>query len=427
MCVMASSSPRPRRQYGTGGLSLRDDGRWMGRIDAGYTPAGKRRQITVYGRTEAEAKTKLDRKRAQIAREGVSVSTGRMSLRTWCEKWLTARSHTQRPKAYAADAYSVRTWIVPTIGVRRLENLTPADIRAVAAAQRDAGKAPSTAVRTHRVLLKLLRDAILEGHDVPQRVLLTPAPTAGTSNRDALLVEDAVAILGQAALLPHGSRWATALLQGMRPGECLGLRWDAVDFTRGLITVSWQLQQLPYLDKHDRSRGFRLPDGYDVVQLDRALHLVRPKSKAGWRVIPMIPWTRQALEAWRTAQTESALPNPHDLVWPRNDGQPRRAVDDREEWFAVQGAAGLDRWTADEQASRQPRGLGHPAGRYYVPHEARHTTATLLLEAGVDTAVIQAILGQSSIVATRGYQHVRTHAAAAALTEIAGRLQLSAT
>lgn len=126
------------------------------------------------------------------------------------------------------------------------------------------------------MLLKLLRDAILEGHDVPQRVLLTPAPTAGTSDRDALLVDDAVAILGQVAQLPHGSRWATAVLQCMRPGECLGLRWDAVDFTRGHITVSWQLQQLPYLDKHDRSRGFRLPDGYDVIQLDRSLHLVRP-------------------------------------------------------------------------------------------------------------------------------------------------------
>lgn len=140
----------------------------------------------------------------------------------------------------------------------------------------------------------------------------------------------------------------------------------------------------------------------------------------------MIPWTRQALEAWRTAQAEAGHPNPHDLVWPRSDGQPRRAVADREEWFALQGAAGIDRWNDDEQAGRQPRGLGHPAGRYYVPHEARHTAATLLLEADVDTAVIQAILGQSSIVATRGYQHVRTHAAAAALTEIASRLQLGA-
>ncbi len=36
---------------------------------------------------------------------------------------------------------------------------------------------------------------------------------------------------------------------------------------------------------------------------------------------------------------------------------------------------------------------------------ARHTPATLLLEAGVDAHIIASILGHSSIVTTRGYQH----------------------
>jgi site-specific recombinase XerD len=69
--------------------------------------------------------------------------------------------------------------------------------------------------------------------------------------------------------------------------------------------------------------------------------------------------------------------------------------------------------------------LGHPSGRYYVPHEARHTTATLLLEAGVDHHVITAILGHSSIVTSRGYQHVRTQLASKALEQIAAQLQLA--
>ncbi len=97
----------------------------------------------------------------------------------------------------------------------------------------------------------MLNAAILEGHDVPHRVLLVEAPSHGTSDRDAFSVADAVAILAKAADLPRGSRWATALLQGMRTGECLGLTRDNVDVTRRLITVAWQLQSLPYADKRD--------------------------------------------------------------------------------------------------------------------------------------------------------------------------------
>ena len=61
---------RKRRQYGTGSITQRPDGLWMGRLEAGYNAKGKRRRLTVYGETEAEAKQKLDRKRSQLAREG---------------------------------------------------------------------------------------------------------------------------------------------------------------------------------------------------------------------------------------------------------------------------------------------------------------------------------------------------------------------
>ena len=413
---------RKRRQYGTGGISLRADGRWMGRIDAGYHPNGTRRQVTVYGKTEAEVKAKLDRKRQQIAREGVSISTNtRASVKSWSERWLEQRMRTKRPNTFAGDQTAINAWIVPILGKRKLESLTPADIRALAKAQLDAGLKSSTALRTHRTLIKLLKDAILEGHDVPQRVLLVPAPTIGTNDREALEVLDAVAMLAEAATLPHGSRWATALLQGMRPAECLGLTWKAVDFRRGLITVEWQLQTLRYKDRKNKALGFKVPDGYDARHLVDSYHLVRPKSKKGYRVIPMVPWIREALLAWRELSPE----NPYDLVWANANGRPANKVHDSDEWDALQCTAGTSRWLAAEQAGTRTEGLGHPAGRWYVPHEARHTTATLLLEAGVDHQVITAILGHSSIVTSRGYMHARTELAAQALGQIAEQLKLA--
>lgn len=406
----STTTKKPRRQYGTGGISQRADGRWMGRIDAGLTRTGGRRQVTVYGKTEAEAKAKLDAKRKQIAREGVSISTHTSAtVKTWADRWIKLREKRVRPKTYAADRTALNNWILPVLGKRKLESLGPADVRALATAQTDAGLSTSSALRTHATFVKMLRDAILEGYDVPQRVLLTEAPSKAVSDRDAMEVAQAVAVLGVATTLPHGSRWATALLQGMRPAECLGLTWEAVDFDRGVITVDWQLQSLRYIDPSRKELGLRIPDGYEVKQLVGTYALVRPKSKAGYRVIPMVPWVRAALLAWR----DVAPPSPHDLVWPTLTGGPAQEAHDRDEWYALQATASLD---------GSP--VVHPSGRYYVRHEARHTTATLLLEAGVDPKIIQSIIGHSSIVTTRGYQHARVEQAAAALEQIATQLQL---
>ena len=147
-----------------------------------------------------------------------------------------------------------------------------------------------------------------------------------------------------------------------------------------------------------------MPDGHEARQLEGAFHLVRPKSRKGWRVIPLVPWLRDALKVWQ----ENSPPSPHGLVWPAPDGAPRAKDDDNAEWRALQ----------DEAKVR------HPAGRYYYGHEMRHSTATLLLEAGADESTIIAILGHSSIVTSQGYMHVSPDRASAALGRVAERLQL---
>src|SRR5690606_37801270 len=103
------------------------------------------------------------------------------------------------------------------------------------------------------------------------------------------------ALLEAAASAGTAARWSAALLQGMRQGECLGLTWDAVDLDAGTVDVSWQLQPLPYLDRRDKAVGFRVPDGYEARHLHDAVHLVRPKSTRGRRVIPLVPWMTAAL------------------------------------------------------------------------------------------------------------------------------------
>lgn len=390
-----------RRDYGSGSVYQRgSDGRWIGTLEAGWTAKGTRRRRTIYARTEAEAKRKL-RDLALSQRAGQSAGR-RTTVKAWCEEWLPRRQTRVRPSTWTAERAAVR-WIVSTIGHVRIEDLTPAHVWAVRAAV-TREHSTSTALRHHRVLVLMLRDAQRAGHAVPPAALLVDAPVAATTDRQAMSAEHVLAVLREAGARPDGSRWVAALLQGMRQGECLGLTWDQVESDR--IVVSWQLQRLPYADKSDRSAGFRLPDGFEARHLTGAWHLVRPKSRAGWRMLPLLPAMRGLLDDWWQAGPDS----PYGLVWPRLDGRPRSARDDLAEWHALQAAAGV----------------AHPSGRPYFVHETRHTTSTMLMELGVPESVRVALLGHSSIASTRGYEHVAWEESVRALRGVAGRLGLEA-
>lgn len=400
-----------RRDYGSGSVYQRaSDGMWVATIEAGYTQTGARRRVTVSAKTEGEARRKLRDKKAEIEREGLPTVGARVTVKVWADDWLDQVEKTMRPSSYATARSSVRKWVVPVIGHKRFADLTPADVRAIAKGQRDAGKSSSTELRTHSVLMTMLRAALLEGHPLHPRILATKPPTKAVSDRDAMSVEQALAILPWAGELHHGSRFLAALLQGMRQGECLGLTWDSIDLNANTITIEWQLRPIPYRDLKHKELGFRIPDGYEARQLKGALHLVRPKSKAGYRVIPIVPVMREALVSWREKSKELIPENPHNLVWPNLDGSPTYYKTDDAEWYAIQQSAGVRRSDT----------------RLFSIHEARHTCATLLLECGVDPVVIVAILGHSSILTTRGYQHVRTERAMEALEMVAVKLQLHA-
>lgn len=389
-----------RRQYGSGSVSQRkSDGRWVGAVMAGFTPEGKRRRVTVTALTEAECKRKLERLKGDIARNGIPASgSTRTNVKTWADRWLEITQATVRPKTWTSNRGAVRQHIVPVIGHRRLDQLTADDVRRVSDAVLEQ-YSHATAVRARSVLMKLLKDAKREGHHVPDAPFLTEGLGKPTSDRDAIPSEDVQQILAAAATLPDWSRWIAGFLQGMRQAECLGLTWQCVDLEKLTVDVSWQLQALPYIS--GRSGPLRVPKGYEYRQLDGALCLVRPKTSAGKRVIPLVPWLHGALVDWKARAPES----PHGLVWPRDDGQPRRPDKDTEAWHELQEAA-------------------HVARKYYG-HEVRHTTATLLLEAGIADHVVVQILGHSSILTSRGYQHVSQTLARHALEQIADRLQIT--
>lgn len=376
---------------------------WRAVIAAGVNAKGRRHRITMNAKTEAAAKRRLRDRKDEIAKAGhksTAADARRKTVAAWAATWLELRETKVRPKTYSHDVTAVQ-YLRPIIGTKLLLNLSPADLRAVERHVRTKG-GPAMAQRVHRCIIKMLRDSITEGYGVPSTVFDAPVPGAiagrAKPKRDAIDTPQAITLLGQALDSENPARWYVGMLEALRQGEALGLTWDALDFDREEIDISWQLQALPYRVPFDRSSGFRVPDDFEARHLQGRFHLVRPKTSQGERIIPMVGTVKRVLEAWR----EVAPSNPHGLVWARSDGWPIDKAEDAEAWRALQ-----------ERAKVQ-----HPTGRPYVGHEMRNTTATLLAELGVDEVVITAIMGHSSIATSRGYARGRQPAMRAALEGI---------
>lgn len=386
--IMKTMGQRRPRRKGTGSIYRNSRGQWVAAIEVGWSATGKRRRITFKVRTEAEIRARLIQAQQRIAVEGPTASFSSISVKRWAAEWLEYRQRIVRPGTFVSDQSSINKWIVPVIGRIRLDALTPADIRAVAQAQEESGLALPTMQRTYVVLKKMLADAVAEGYQVSHRTRDASSPGVGRSPRQALSVEEAMRILDIAKTRPDSSRWIAALIEGLRPAEALGLTWDMIDLDAETMTLAWQLKALPYKESRTPASGFRVPRGFESRRLEGAYHLVRPKTRAGTRVVPLAPALVDELATWK-----GKVPSPHNLVWPKEDGAPRSAEFDRSQWYEIVDEAG-GKVTLPDGTKRRP-----------LLYEARHTAATLLLASGVDETTIKAILGHSTILSTQTYLH----------------------
>ena len=402
------------RDKGQGSITQLKNGKWRGSFEVGYTPSGGRRRISVTAPTKELCRRRLHDKMQEVTLAGISVHSRRdPNTKQWIDTWLEARAHAVRPKTWKAEAGALRGHIIPTIGHKKLRELTADDIRDVHKKMRAKNLSSSYIAYTQRVFQQTLKEALGEGHRVPAGVVMMKRPSQAKSDRGAIPLPHAkrmVVVAGQitgdpAAGIQDGSRWLAALLQGMRQGEALGLTWDRVDFERDLITIDRQLQELT------RVHGqIVIPDGVNYEHLEGNYYLSPVKSRDGERVIPMIGPMRDALLAWR----EKCPDSPYDLVWPWGlRGGPCGKTQDRRGWIRLLEAAEVP-----------PKKLPGNREKQYVLHEARNTTATLLLAAGVEPLVIQQILGHASIVTSEGYMTVSEDQKRAAIEAVGDLLGL---
>lgn len=345
-------------------------GRWVGTLDAFEN--GRRRRKYVYGRTQREAKAKLD-KALQQRRDGTLVVAS-TTVEKWMDYWLdniaAPRLKQQTLREYRAK---VRLYIVPQLGSHRLTSLQPAHIRSLYGWMRDDGRADgegglaeATVRQTHAILRKALKDAVNDGKLAVNPVERVDAPGTEKNPRKPLVLADARRVLKAA---DDDARWWLALFYGLRQGEALGLRWCDVDFDQHTLRIAQAL---------GTDEAYRITYG-------------PPKSRASRRTIPLLPRMEARL---RLAWTDAGAPTQedrcssvtgqcgHGLVF-TYEGRPIWPNKDWEAWRDLLAASSV----------------GHVA-----LHAARNSAASLLEEAGVPERLVMQILGHSQVQITRGYQ-----------------------
>lgn len=372
---------------------------------------GERRRKYVRAKDKPTALKKLRALQKELERVG-DLPTSSQTLESWIRVWFNEICVRRvGPKTAATYSSMIKQHIIPAIGGVRLDKLEPAHVRRLRDTILAKGRKSSTALQAHRVLGLALRDAEREGRVTRNVTTLTDAPVRGRVTLVTLNAEAGVRILDHAARenVRMGSRWAMALLTGARQGECIGLEIDRVSDE---LDLSWQLQRLtwshgcnpndPDVPRCGRKRGTDCPDRYLRTPEDRehrhltgGLWLSRPKSDAGWRIIPLVDPLRSIIE--RRLEVAATEPNPHGLVWTADrkkepyvetlrplDGAPIDPSYDNYAWHDLLDSVGV-----------------HQARL----HDVRHTTATLLYEANVPEPIIMEILGQSTLSVTRGYRN----------------------
>lgn len=403
-----------RGTYGDGSIFKTNDGTWVARLELGVDLNGKRKRWQGKSRTQAGALEKLRKARAERDTTGI-VTAKNLTVTQWLSHWLDAIvAPSVKPLTLKDYRQVCDNHLVPAIGAVRLDRLTPAHVRKLHA-DIVAARSLGTANKVHRVLRAALGDAERDGL-IPRNVARLVETPAAKGGRSALTRLEATKII-RATDDPMHARWMLALLTGARQGECLGLTWDHVDLERGEIDIAWQLQRLPMAHgckqtpagpTCGKKRASSCPDavldvrtGFEYRQLDGAYCLTLPKSSAGTRVIPIADTLGDALRDHGLRQLADGTPNPHGLVWCKADGAPIDKTSDGAAWAVLL-----------ERLDIQPVPL----------HCARHTTATLLMEDGVDVTIIQGGLGHSQATTTRSYQHSDTTMLRRALQSLADSL-----
>lgn len=370
-----------------GSLTQRSKGSWSIILDLGYEPdpatglRKRKQQWTTFHGTRKQAEDRLTELLNGI-RTGQHVDPSKMTLGQWLAEWIVATEAHVRPATYVRYKGIVDNHLAKaSIAAMLIQKLRSSHVEAYYATVPE-GSRPLH----HTVLRRALRKAkkerlVVENHaaDLDHTPRRRRGPDDG-ARVNCWSASDAKAFLAaaKAAGTQPAALYAVALDSGARKGELCGLGWESVDLTAGTIRIVRQLT------KPGPTPTFGPPKNgcaRDITLSAETVELLRQHKRAQAE-LKMANRTTYHDLGLVFAKEYGDLRNRADLI-----GQPLQANNLGERQFArLIGAAKVKRITF---------------------HGMRHTTATLLLQAGEPVHVVSKRLGHARVEITLNtYAHV---------------------
>lgn len=389
--------------------------------------------------------TELLQERARFG----SANNSSITLGAYAEQWLERRERDADPKTFANYRTIVRKHLLP-YHRQKMASLTSGACDRIVNGLRITKKVNGKEQRVkaslslrkqvHTTLNQICKSAVSDrilptnpmgGVPTPKDkdISLVDSRKNEANERTAFTVDEAKRILKAANDLGvrNAAKEWFRLCTGMRPGEILGASIQDLELGQmngvpyGEYAVNWKLEELKKEhgcgnpDKHGvypcgYKRGaacpqwrWRIPDGFDMIELTGRWCLTPPKSKRG-RKVPIIPALAQTLEAYLEATND--IPNPYGLLFRHDDGTPIEPEEDLENFRQLLENAGV------------------PNAEHRSRHETRHTVVTILMSMGVDYGLVEEIVGHSSRLMVEHYRHAGLKERLAAMETMNKPLQL---
>ncbi|MEV6259279.1 tyrosine-type recombinase/integrase [Streptomyces sp. NPDC051784] len=389
-----------RRANGEGTITKRTDGRYQAAAYV-YRPDGTRTRQFVYGKTREEVADKLTGLQEKT-RQGIPAASSTMVFGDYLTHWL-ARIAPERLKPATLNSYEglTRLYIRPALGKKRLNRLSPADVRRFltdfkgsclcclrrADHERPEGKRGCCAVgkcckrlpsaRTvqyvHAVLRSALQQAMREELIARNVARIVETPTVTRQEVRPLDGAEVRVLLKTARTHRLYALWLLLVSTGLRRGEALGLTWSDVDLQNRQLRVRRNVQRIR-----------------------RELLFGTPKTARSIRTVSLPQQLVRALADHREQQERERMVA--GKKWQPAPGQPDGLI------FTTQTGRVIDPRSLNRMLTILCRDANVRRVRV---HDLRHTCASLLLSRGVDARTIMETLGHSTITMTLDtYAHV---------------------
>jgi integrase len=343
-----------------------DRGCYTGQLSH-YDATGNRKRPKVHAATKAECWEKLDDLRAELKKTG-SVAPRDLTVGDLINDLLVHPPADWKSPLTLINRRNYAARITMALGKVKVARLTVAQVERFLADAAAEGLSADTMRRLRSTLRLAIRRAERDGKATRNVAALAEIPAAPRRQSRSMNLDQIRALLGLDLTTWWRAYLTCAVMCGLRPGELLGLRWEDVDFTAGVLRVRKCLKALP-----------------DPATGKRVLVLEELKTERSKRTIRMPGQVVAAVLALRKEQAAARL-------------KLGAAYDIRGLPIVFGDGAGAPKWPQDVRSHFQTLCGRAGIGKGWTPREQRHTFVSVLSDSGVD---IEQIADASWATSTR--------------------------